>query len=123
MGNRAGGLLELVKEIQAELDAELEKLAADDGGSAAAAALSDGPSAAPDEQELLDDEILARLLLGITAGAFWLSPLGKEKERLVYFRCSECDDQHQEDVSGFVKDLVKLKIDAADFNFVCGDCE
>ena len=55
-------------DIQAELDAELERLAADDGGSAAAAAaLSDGPSAAPDEQKPLDDEILAKLLPGITS--------------------------------------------------------
>ena len=85
MGNRAGGLLELVKEIQAELNAELKKLAADDSSSAAAAALSDGPSAAPDEQKPLDDEILTKLLPGITAGAFWLSLLGKEKEQLIYF--------------------------------------
>ena len=111
-------------DLQAELDAELERLASDDGGSAAAAAaLSDGPSAAPDVQKPLDDETLAKLLPGITAGAFWLSPLGKEKEWLVYFRCSECDDQSQEDVPGFVKDLVKLQIDAARFSFVCKDCE
>ena len=82
-------------ELGAELEAELGKLAADDG-SPAAAALSDGPSAAPDEQKPLDDETLARLLPGITAGAFWLSPLGAEEQREVYYRCSKCEDLHKE---------------------------
>ena len=110
-------------ELGAELEAELGKLATDDG-SPAAAALSDGPSAAPDVQKPLDDETLARLLPGITAGAFWLSKIGEREHRLVYYRCSQCEDQHEE----LVSELGDLQVQknlaaAADFKFVCEDCE
>jgi hypothetical protein len=105
-------------DLQAELDAELERLASDDGGSAAAAAaLSDG-------QKSLDAETLAKLMPGIISGAFWLSKIGEREHRLVYYRCSQCEDQHEE----LVSELGDLQVQknlaaAAGFKFVCEDCE
>ena len=85
-----------------------------DGG--AAAALSDGPKP-------LHNETLAKLIPGVMSGAFWLSPL-KEGARLVYYRCSKCKDQHEE----LISELGDLQVQknlaaAADFGFLCEDCE
>ena len=72
---------------------------------------------------LIINETLAKLMPGITAGAFWLSPLG-EGARLVYYRCSQCDDQHEE----LISELGDLQVQknlaaAAEFKFACEDCE
>ena len=105
--------------IQAELDAELERPAADDGSSAAAAAaaLSDG-------SKPLDNEALAKLMPGIMSGAFWLSPLGEGAKRLVYFRCSKCDHQYAAAVESTDGTTAQKNLAAAaNFRFVCEDCE
>ena len=114
-----GGADDQFADIQAELDAELGRPAADGGSSAAAAA-----AALSDEQKSLDAKTPAKLMPGIISGAFWLSKVGEGEHWLVYYRCSQCEGQHEE----LVSELGDLQVQknlaaAADFKFVCEDCE
>ena len=59
---------------------------------------------------------------GIMSGAFWLSPLGAEEQREVYYQCSKCKAGQYEDISDMGDLQVQQNLTAAaDFNFVCED--